>query len=293
MLSLYNTSPHKCSFMKQNNDLQNLPIGIFDSGMGGLTVLKCLKEQLPKESFVYLGDTARLPYGTKSKDTVVKYAVQMANLLIEQNIKLMVVACNTASMAALDHLQAHMPHIPIVGVIKPGAKALVENSPSHQAAVLATEATINSNIYPNTIKAIDSNMEITSLACGLFVALAEEGCVNDDIAKAAIKKYLHPLLSGEQPADAILLGCTHFPVLMPAMKEILGPSVNIIDSAHTTAEFVTTTLATLNLHSQTQRESTKFFVTDSPERFSRIGKLFYGNHIPIDAITLVNGNGYN
>lgn len=264
-----------------------LPIGVFDSGMGGLTVLKELKALMPSESFIYLGDTARLPYGTKSKDTVVQYAMQMAELLIKKGIKLLVVACNTATMASLDALKDSYPDLPIVGVIKPGASAAV--SAVHRqknVLVLGTETTVNSNVYTKTINQMDPDIAVANLACGLFVALAEEGCIQDDVAAAVVKKYLSNFSMFN--IDCILLGCTHFPLLKQDIQKYAGKSVTIVDSAIETSVMVKRTLETLKLISDVPHVPTCFLVTDLPERFIRIGQLFLQQKIPVKNVEVVN-----
>ena len=174
--------------MQSSSDKQNLAIGVFDSGMGGLTVLKSLRQHLPHESYVYLGDTARLPYGTKSSETVAAYAMQMAKILHKKSIKCIVIACNTATTAALPYLQKYFPQIPIIGVIEPSAQAAVASTKNAHINILATETTIRSGIYQSTINKLAPEISISTQSCGLFVALAEEGFVNDEIALAVAKK---------------------------------------------------------------------------------------------------------
>lgn len=268
--------------MKATN---TLPIGVFDSGMGGLTVLRALRQALPNESFIYLGDTARLPYGTKSTDTVVGYAKQMAGCLLSRGIKALVVACNTASASALEELQTSYPELPIFGVIEPGARASVANSQSQEILVLATETTTNATIYPDTIQQIRPEAIVKSQACGLFVALAEEGLVDGDIARDVIKHYLQDKY---RPFDCVLLGCTHFPVLKQSLQDYLGDEVAIVDSATEVASTVKQALLEAKLAGN-KHQPTQYLVTDLPERFSRIGEIFLGEAIPIERIHLVDG----
>lgn len=266
----------------------SLPIGVFDSGMGGLTVLHELQQTLPNESFIYLGDTARLPYGTKSSETVIRYATQIANTLIEQHIKLLVVACNTATTAALPHLENIFPDIPIIGVVKPGAIAAIQATKNNNIAILATERTIASGIYQKTLQDLNASIQVITQECGLFVALAEEGCINDAVADAAVKKYLQPILDHHIRCDSVILACTHFPVLGDTIRQVLGEHVTIINSAKATALSVQQTLQDkqlLNGHSPT---STRFLVTDLPERFSRIGKIFLQQAIDSNSVELVD-----
>jgi glutamate racemase len=272
----------------EKEDKNTLPIGVFDSGMGGLTVLKALKLSLPHESFIYLGDTARLPYGTKSRHTVIQYATQMASLLSEQGIKLLVVACNTATTAALPALQAMLPDIPVVGVIEPGARAAVAASKNEHILVLATETTVRSAIYTQTIQKMMPDAEVSACACGLFVALAEEGCIDEKITDCVIEKYLTPVFDGKQ--DCILLGCTHFPVFKKALARFFGEEVMIVDSATETASAVKEALAEKNIMQPTKsNRGTRYLVTDLPERFKRIGELFLEEEIALDSIELTDG----
>jgi glutamate racemase len=263
----------------------HLPIGVFDSGMGGLTVLRAMREALPYESFIYLGDTARLPYGTKSPETVKQYAVQMAKVLVERNIKVLVVACNTATTAALPHLQSMLPDIPVLGVVAPGAKAAVAASKNHHIAVLATETTIAAKAYHNLIKASLPKASIKSQACALLVALAEEGMVDNEIARSTLKHYL----KGFKDEDTYVLGCTHFPVFKPLLATLLPASAQIVDSAEETAKALKQLLTETNLTNGTQPKSPmKYLVTDSCKRFQTVGELFLGHPIDKHHIQLVD-----
>lgn len=264
-----------------------LPIGVFDSGMGGLTVLRELKRLLPQESLIYLGDTARLPYGTKSLETITRYAKQMADILIQQNIKMLVIACNTATTAALEYLQLAFPNLPIIGVVEPGAITAVNTTKTNIVSILATETTIRSNIYERTIQRYNVNIKILNQACGLFVALAEEGCINDELAMCAVSKYLKPLIASALDCDCIVLGCTHFPVLKSIIQNFVGEKINIVDSAQATAMTVQHVLQTKNLQKTDLKNSYRFLVTDQPHRFARVATTFYGEPIELEAIELV------
>ncbi len=267
---------------------QQLPIGVFDSGMGGLTVLRALKQQLPQESFIYLGDTARLPYGTKSRETIIKYASQIVELLLCKQIKMLVIACNTASTAALSFLQNAHPELPIVGVIEPGAKTAVAHTQTQHIAVLATETTINSHAYHQAITQLNPEITVTGISCGLFVTLAEEGSVDDELAYVAVKKYLEPVFAKQHNIDSIVLGCTHFPVLKKPIQDFIGNEVRIIDSATATAKYVYDLLTRLDLHNQQGHAVTQYWVTDLPERFIRVGKLFLQHEIKLDFVSNVD-----
>ena len=259
------------------------PIGVFDSGVGGLTVYRALREALPHENIVYLGDTARLPYGTKSKETVERYTVSAARLLRDHGIKFLVVACNTASAHALDVLHREMPDLPHCGVITAGAEAAVQATRSGRIAVLATEGTVRSEAYANTIRTLKPDTDVQMLACNLLVALAEEGWGTGAEAEAILTRYLSML---KPDYDTLVLGCTHFPLLVPALRALCRPDIQIVDSAQVTAQAVSRLLTARGiLNPQTATGSTAFLVTDLPERFARLGTHFLGRCIA-DKITL-------
>lgn len=267
-------------------DKHQLAIGVFDSGMGGLTVLRALQERLPNESFVYLGDTARLPYGTKSVNTIKQYALQMGRILVERRIKALVIACNTATTAALLHLQNTLVDLPILGVIVPGAKAAISATYNQRIAVLATETTIASNAYQNLIKQNLPNAEISARACSLLVALAEEGMVDNNIAREALQHYLNDI----KEEDTILLGCTHFPVFKPLLSKILPSSVKIVDSAIATADSLYELLLKKDLLASNSNLSsqTKYLVTDSIDRFKKVGQIFINKNLENASVELVD-----
>ncbi len=268
---------------------KNLAIGVFDSGMGGLTVLRALRRELPAESFIYLGDTARLPYGTKSRDTVKSYAMQMAQLLIQRQIKALVIACNTATTAALEHLQTTFASIPVIGVVRPGAAAAVAATRNQRIAVLATETTIATHAYHDLIRQQLPNVVIHSRACSVLVALAEEGMIDNAIAREALTHYL----SGLTTEDTILLGCTHFPVFKDSLRKMLPEDVLLVDSADATAAVLKEQLATaaLTYPNTKERGSIQYLVTDSVQRFQTIGEFFLQEPIHKSDIELVNAGG--
>lgn len=264
---------------------RQLPIGVFDSGMGGLTVLRALRERLPGESFIYLGDTARLPYGTKSQDTVRQYAMQMARILVERRIKALVIACNTATTAALSHLQAMLPDMPVVGVIAPGASAAVAATQNHRLLVLGTETTVASHAYQALIQASLPEACIQARASSLLVALAEEGMVHNHIARAALEHYL----SERVDEDTVLLGCTHFPVFKPLLHELLPKHVRVVDSAEATANAVKQALIDTDLlNKKIFQNKTHYLVTDSVARFGAVGAIFLGEPLNHQDIELVD-----
>jgi glutamate racemase len=272
------------------------PIGVFDSGVGGLTVLAALRGQLPAENFLYLGDTARLPYGTKSGETVVRYALQASEALIERGIKALVVACNTATAAALPALRQRFESLPIVGVVEPGAAAACAASRNGCIAVVATEGTVRGGAYQDAILRRRPDADVRALACQLFVALAEEGWSEGPVTEAAVQAYLAPLFdrrAGADPAlprpDVLVLGCTHFPVLRPALTRFLGPGTAIVDSASTTAAEVAVLLAEQGLRRDgSARGALELLATDGVERFARVGAHFLGEPIAAGDVALID-----
>jgi len=254
--------------------MRNNPIGIFDSGIGGLTVLKEIAGLLPRENTVYLGDTARVPYGNKSKDTVVRYSFENARFLVGHHIKLLVIACNTASAFALEDIKDALT-LPVIGVIEPGAKAATTATRTGRIGVIGTEGTIKSNAYCSAIKALSPGVETFTQACPLFVPLAEEGWTDNSVAIDTAAIYLAPLK--KFGIDTLVLGCTHYPLLKKTIAKVMGPGVTLIDSAEATAMEVMRILeekGIANIESSTP--SRRFYVTDSPERFIKVGKTFFG-----------------
>lgn len=276
------------ALMNDRNDIDR-PIGVFDSGVGGLTVLKAIRSRLPHENLVYLGDTARLPYGTKSPTSIARYAIQATEKLQEQGIKLLVVACNTASAVALGELRQRLSPLPVIGVIEPGAGAAVSARPQASHLVLATEATVRLGAYRNAITALDPEAEIREHACELLVSLAEEGWNDGDIALAIIRRYLDEATVDGFVADTIILGCTHFPLLRGAIAAVADIDVVLIDSASTTAGVVAETLAAAGqLRGAGEPGATRFLATDGARRFARVGSRFLGRMLGPDDVELVD-----
>ena len=275
--------------------MKSLPIGLFDSGVGGLTVLKAMRQILPCEEMLYLGDTARLPYGTKSPETIIRYAVQAAGKLVERGVKMLVIACNTASSVAIEPLQKAFPDIPVLGVVKPGAAASCRASRNGKIVVLATESTIRGNAYQREIYALRSEAQVTGLPCPLFVPLAEEGWTEGKLVEGIVARYLDPLFASpletaeEHKPDTLVLGCTHFPLLAPSIRNVVGSKVHIVDSAETTAIEVQKTLES---HGLLRQESgcgrTFFLTTDDVSRFARTGSWFLGLPIAVEDVELVD-----
>jgi glutamate racemase len=252
-------------------------IGIFDSGIGGLTVLKELVKAMPQEDTIYLGDTARVPYGTKSPETVTRYGIEIASFLVKRDIKLLVVACNTASAVSLETLQERFP-IPIVGVIEPGARRAAAMTRNGRVGVIGTEATIKSSAYTRAIKRVNPGIEVTTRACPLFVPLAEEGWLDNEVARLTARSYLTELK--ETGVDTLVLGCTHYPLLKEIIAETMGEQVRLVDSAEETARTVAEILSGRGLlRPAAEKGNHHYFVTDVPAGFIRIGNRFLGGKL--------------
>lgn len=266
------------------NQKRELPIGIFDSGVGGLTVYRALHAALPSEHFVYLGDTARIPYGTKSLATVERYAVENSRFLDAHGIKLLVVACNTASALALPAIRKAVS-VDVIGVIEPGAHAAVAASTSGRIGVIATEATVESKAYSQAIARLDKMAKVYETACPLFVSLAEEGWADSDEARSFAFKYLKDIKASD--VDTLVMGCTHYPILRRVIQETVGEGVRLIDSGEAAALYVTTLLETKDLarrdgvsHTGERRlcdDLDHFYVTDAAARFARVAERFLGS----------------
>jgi glutamate racemase len=263
------------------------PIGVFDSGMGGLTVLRALLARLPHESFIYLGDTARLPYGTKSVDTVRRYAIQASTTLVARGVKLVVVACNTASVS-LPALKHALEPLPVIGVIEPGAQAALAAAPDGPIAIIATEGTVRGGTYRSAIRAQGSNVPIVQQACPLFVPLTEEGLVDGPIVEAVVHRYLDPLLATVPKPKCLLLGCTHYPALQAVIARIAGPDIALVDSAVTTADAVAALLKAHDMANRDDARALKFLATDAPDRFARVGEIFLGQPIDPGLVELID-----
>lgn len=255
--------------------MRHRSIGIFDSGVGGLTVFKEIASLLPDENLIYLGDTARVPYGTKSVETVCRYALEAAEFLVGQGVKLLVVACNTASAVALPQLRERF-QLPVIGVIEPGAKRAAK-SLNRRIGVIGTEGTINSNRYPEAIHVLLPDAKIFTAPCPLFVPLAEEGWAEHEVAKLAAREYLQPLLTAK--IDTLVLGCTHYPLLRNTLQTILGDTVDLVDSAAETAKAVQKLFQQQGLMNPECGGQRTFFVTDVPTRFERVGRAFLRNNL--------------
>ena len=259
--------------------LQSAPIGVFDSGVGGLTVAREIMRQIPNEKIVYFGDTARVPYGSKSKDTVTKYSKQIVRFLRTQDVKAIVIACNTASAYALDEIEREID-IPIIGVVRPGAKVAVEATRNGKIGVIATEGTINSQIYSTYIKQINENVNVIGKACPLFVPLVEEGLLVDPVTDEIAMRYLSELI--DRDIDTLILGCTHYPLIRSTVGKIMGDKVTLVNPAYETARELKELLESEDLLNKREIElgenKYRFFVSDGAEKFKRFANsaLKYG-----------------
>lgn len=262
-----------------------MTIAVFDSGMGGLTILKALKRRLSAFHFIYLGDTARLPYGTKSSQTVQHYAHHALHFLQQFQPEAVVIACNTASGAALETLQQSYPEIPFYNVVTPAAEQAVHLSQNNHILVLATEATVRDGAYLKNLRRACPDILVTEIACPLFVTMAEEGWISGPEVEAVIRRSLKDFFDcppNKRP-DTVILGCTHFPVLLPSLKKVLPPEMIIIDSAGPLANIMAK-----QIDGAATPGSIRFFVTDHPQRFQRVGSIFLEQSLSENDITLVN-----
>lgn len=255
--------------------MNNNPIGVFDSGIGGLTVVREIVRLLPHENITYLGDTARVPYGSRGRDKIAEFALQLASFLIKKDVKILVVACNTISATCLREVQKISP-VPVIGVIRPATKKIVETTKTGRVGIIGTRATINSKIYEEEIHEINPKISVTSVACPLFVPIAEEGLSESEIALLTARYYM----DGLENIDTLHLGCTHYPLLKNVIQQVIGEEVAIIDSAIPTAQEVRDVLTEKNLLNEGSHEGSKiYYVTDAPERAVSAANLFLGSDI--------------
>ena len=255
---------------------QPSPLGVFDSGLGGLTVVRAILHSLPREGMVYFGDTARLPYGNKSEATVTRLSLEALRFLEHFGIKALVVACNSASAVALDSLQAEAD-VPVLGVVEAGARRAADVTRSGRIGVIGTRATVDSDCYDRALQELRTGVEVFSAACPLFVPLVEEGWIDDPVTRQVAEGYLAPLL--ENQVDTLILGCTHYPLLKALIGEVMGEEVTLIDSGEAVAVDVRAKLEDLGLQSSGQSASHRFFVSDQPQRFYAEGRRFLGETV--------------
>lgn len=265
--------------------MNNKPIGIFDSGIGGLTVAHAIWEKLPNESFIYLGDTARVPYGTRGKEVIGRFSVQLAQYLLKREIKVLVVACNTISSTCIDIIRSLTP-IPVIEAIGPVVGKAVKTTKNKVIGVIGTRATISSGVYEQKIKSLDEKMKVLTATCPLFVPIAEEGLSNHPVADLMAKHYLEPL--SKTKLDTLILGCTHYPLLRRAIQKTVNSDVIILDSASPIADETEIILKKAGLLNDDPRPRYDFLVTDAPERVEETARRFFGGRLPgkIEKITL-------
>jgi glutamate racemase len=255
--------------------VSDAPIGIFDSGIGGLTVAAAILNALPNERVIYVGDTARVPYGPKSPETVLRYSRQIATWLVDAGVKAIVIACNTATAHALEYLQREFP-VPVIGVVQPGARAAVNATRNLRIGVIGTTGTINSGAYHRAIAALSADARVTGCACPMFVPLVEEGWLDHPATRMIAETYLAPLRTAG--VDTLVLGCTHYPLLAPVIAETIGSGVTLVDSAAETARALHDVLSRDELAASANRRAAahRFIATDAPDAFRRVGQRFIG-----------------
>ena len=257
--------------------MRDRPIGVFDSGIGGLTVVKQLTREMPSEDIIYFGDTARVPYGTKSPSTIKKFSIENVLFLLNFDVKLIIIACNTSSAIGLPFLSKYFS-VPMIGVIKPGAKAAIRSTRNGRVGVIGTTATISSKAYEKEIKALNPKIKVYSENCPLFVPLVEEGWAGDGIVDIAARKYLAGFK--DKGIDTVILGCTHYPLLKPAIQKVMGKAVKLVDSAEETAKEARNLLEECGLEYQGRRAGrSKFYVSDAPGKFLAVAKRFLGKDV--------------
>ena len=261
-----------------------LPIGVFDSGVGGLTVVKAISEHLPQENIIYFGDTARVPYGVKSVEMIAHYATQITEFLLEKRVKMLVIACNSMAAVASEVIR-DLSDVPVLDVISAGAQRAVSDTQSDKVAVIGTLATINSGAYIKAIQQLNDSVRVVSQACPLFVPLVEEGWLEHDVTRRVAEEYLNPVL--QQGVDSLVLGCTHYPLLKPLLQQVVGQQVQLIDSAETVAREVGQQLQLQSLRNTQGHDGRyDFYVTDVPQRFQAVGERFLGR--PLQHVHVVS-----
>lgn len=251
--------------------MDNRPIGIFDSGVGGLTVVKDVMKQLPNESIVYFGDTARVPYGSKSKATVTKFSAQIIRFLLKQDVKAIIIACNTVNSNCIEELKKMFPEITITGVVEPGVTMALRMTKNNRIGVIGTEATIGSGRYPELLQAANPDIQVFGKACPMFVPLVEDGWTGHSVAEQVASVYLEPIL--KEHVDAIVLGCTHYPILASTIQKVVGPDVELINPANEAAYQMGEYLEARNMCSEST-PNYRFYVSDHAERVKRFAKMF-------------------
>ena len=267
---------HSFSTSVKINQMKNKPIGVFDSGIGGLTVAKEILRVLPNESLVYLGDTARVPYGPRGKEVITKFALEMARFLLNREVKFLVVACNTISSVCFDAIEKECS-VPVLGVVKPAVREALATTKTGSIGIIGTRATIDSGFYEKEIKKLRPEIKVVAVSCPLFVPIAEEGLADHQVTEIIAREYLAPFLDAN--IDTLILGCTHYPILRGVIQEKVGDAVTLIDSARPTAKELKRLLVSNNLLSDNRRVEYEFFVTDAIERVHNTANFFFGNHL--------------
>jgi glutamate racemase len=267
--------------------MKNLAIGVFDSGVGGLTVLKEVRALLPQEQIIYLGDTARVPYGNRSPYTVTKYTLENALFLLTRGIKMLVIACNTASALSLNVIKKKLP-IPVIGVIEAGAREAVAHTEKGRIGIIGTNATVRSKAYEKAVYRINPSIEVMSRSCPLFVPIVEEGLERDRVAQVMARKYLGDLKKVD--LDVLVMGCTHYPMLEPVIAKVMGKGIRIVNTGRETAKEARELLERRALLRSRARASTEYFVTDAPEAFREVGSRFLGE--PIQRVRILRSFDY-
>ena len=250
------------------------PIGVFDSGIGGLTVVRALMEELPSENIVYFGDTARVPYGVKSVETITRYATEITAFLLDKKVKALIVACNTMAAVAFQAIENISP-VPVLGVVDAGTKKAVSETLNKRVGIIGTPTTIASNAYPNAISTYDPGIKVFSQSCPLFVPLVEEGWLDHQATRLTAEEYLGPIMTRD--IDTLVLACTHYPLLKPLLREVLGNRIQLVDSAETISKQARELFEEKNLQNKQKKPPEyRFFITDAPERFREVGERFLG-----------------
>lgn len=267
-----------------NNKMRKSAIGVFDSGIGGLTVVKEIIKALPREDIIYLGDTARVPYGTRGKETIIKFALEMTDFLLKHKVKFLVVACNTISATCLKQIQ-NFSQIPVLGVINPAVKKAIDITKTQHIGVICTRATTNSGIYEKEIKSLNPKIKVITRSCPLFVPFAEEGLISHPALEHIAKDYLKEFKDGS--IDTLILGCTHYPMLASTIQKIVGKNITLIDSAEPTAMELKSLLTKKGLLNTNHQSVSKFYVTDAPCRVKEIAYKFFG-HISAGELKKIN-----
>lgn len=265
------------------------PVGVFDSGLGGLTVLRAIRDRLPRESTVYLGDTARVPYGPKAADTIRRYALEATDFLVDKGAKSIVIACNTATARALPDVQDRAG-VPVLGVVEPGGRAAATASASGRIGVIGTRGTISSRAYSTVIHDQRPDAEVFEQACPLFVPLVEEGWTDDEVTRLAAQRYLEPLL--QKGIDTLVLACTHYPLLKPLLSDLVGPGVQLIDSAESTAAALDDLLSASGISSSREEQpGARYYVTDEAARFDLLARRLLGEGVDHLEMVSVDSTG--